>query len=480
MQLDAAQKSREKKAGGKAALLDDEQRLASIVASAMDAIISIDSDQRIILFNAAAEEIFGWKAEEMAGQPLTRLIPTRFRPAHAAHVRAFERTGTSTRRMGALGEVSGLRANGEEFPIEASISQVEIAGNRIFTVILRDITERKRVEEQMRLADAALATAANGVAITAQDGCFLSVNAAFTRITGYTLDEVRGQDVRMLNSGAQDEAFYQELWRTVLAGGAWSGELLNRRKDGGLYNEELTVTPVRTAAGRITHWVAINQDVTERKKLEREMVTAAEREQERIGRDLHDGLCQVLAVAKLRAALLAQSVRRGSPVDSADADMIESLIGESIKQGRGLAHGLSPVKPGPGALAEALLQLAHFMNTDGGPHCICNIPQPVSIAEQSTAIHLYRIAQEAVQNALKYSGAKTIVISLTQKPDAVQLEIADDGGGMEGGATQTTGQGLRNMRARTSLIGGRLDIKSSKGKGTAVVCRLHRPVATAA
>lgn len=469
-------KDKEKKPGRKAAFLDDEQRLAGIVASAMDAIISIDADHRIILFNVAAEQIFGWKATEMAGQPISRLIPTRFHHMHSAHIRAFERTGTSTRRMGALGELLGVRANGEEFPIEASISQVEIAGNRIFTVILRDITERKRTDAHLQLVEAALATAANGVAITLHDGCFQWVNASFTRITGYVLDELRGRDLRMLNSGAQDASFYQELWRTVLAGKAWSGEMVNRHKNGSLYTEELTVTPVRaTGDGRITHFVAIQQDVTARKRMEREMLTTAECEQERIGRDLHDGLCQILIAAKLHAVSLTQKARRGLLIEAGEADVVESLIGEAIKQARDLAHGLNPVDPEPGALAEALHQLALFMDTDAGPRCRCIIPQPVPIADQSTAIHLYRIAQEALQNAFKHSHAKNIIISLTRQTDAIQLAVVDDGTGIEDAATMSGGQGLFNMRARVSLIGGRLDIKSSREEGTAVICRFHRP-----
>ncbi|MFZ2170011.1 MAG: PAS domain S-box protein [Methylococcaceae bacterium] len=139
------------------ALWESRQRYAGIVDSALDAMITIDADQHILLFNAAAEKMFGCLADEAIGGSLERFIPERFRPTHAAHIRAFGRTGATSRKMGELAAVKGLRADGEEFPIEAAISQCEINGEKSFTAILRDVTERVRaesaVQEQLRLQD---------------------------------------------------------------------------------------------------------------------------------------------------------------------------------------------------------------------------------------------------------------------------------------------------------------------------------------
>ena len=126
---------------------DSQRRLAGIVESAMDAIITIDEGFRIVLFNPAAEQMFGVAAADAIGCPIGNFIPERFRAIHDDHIRRFRETGVTNRRMGALGAVSGLRADGEEFPGEASISQVEVGGERLLTVILRDITERQRSEE---------------------------------------------------------------------------------------------------------------------------------------------------------------------------------------------------------------------------------------------------------------------------------------------------------------------------------------------
>ncbi len=137
-------------------LHESRARLSGIIESAMDAIISVDADQRITVFNVAAEKMFGCQMADALGQPLDRFIPARFREAHRHHVTEFGRTGVTNRAMGHLQPLSGLRADGQEFPIEASISHIEVGGQQVFTVILRDTTARKRAEEQVLRLNAEL------------------------------------------------------------------------------------------------------------------------------------------------------------------------------------------------------------------------------------------------------------------------------------------------------------------------------------
>ena len=132
------------------AMRESAARLDGIIQSAMDAIITIDEHQDIAIFNPAAEQMFGCAAADVVNTPLEQFIPPRFREAHRAHIDRFAATGVTTRRMGVQSEIVGLRANGEEFPVEASISQVSVGGRKLFTVILRDITARKRADEAAR------------------------------------------------------------------------------------------------------------------------------------------------------------------------------------------------------------------------------------------------------------------------------------------------------------------------------------------
>jgi PAS domain S-box-containing protein len=131
------------------ALHNSQERMAAIIGSAMDAVITIGADQRILVFNAAAEKIFGCLAAEAIGHPLDRFIPAVFREAHRRHVEAFAGSGTTSRSMHSPGILSGLRANGEEFPLEATISQVTVSGERLYTVILRDISQRIQAEQAL-------------------------------------------------------------------------------------------------------------------------------------------------------------------------------------------------------------------------------------------------------------------------------------------------------------------------------------------
>ena len=161
------------------------------------------------------------------------------------------------------------RISGEEFPADVLLTRMELDGKVIILATVRDITERKRAEEQLRLQSAALEAAANGIVITDSHGIILWVNPAFSSQTGWSPEEVVGKTPRILKSGKHDAVFYRGLWGTITAGRVWRGELINRHKDGRLYTKEMMITPVRNEQGEITNFIAINQDVTARKHLER-------------------------------------------------------------------------------------------------------------------------------------------------------------------------------------------------------------------
>src|SRR5450755_284518 len=138
------------------ALRASQAQLSAVINSVMDAVITVDCDQRIVFFNGAAEKMFGYSVREMAGQPLERLLPERFRQSHSRLVAAFAQTNSTGRRVGGLNSLSALRANGKEFPIEASISGASISGEPYLTAIIRDVTEREQAEMALRRSEAEL------------------------------------------------------------------------------------------------------------------------------------------------------------------------------------------------------------------------------------------------------------------------------------------------------------------------------------
>jgi PAS domain S-box-containing protein len=189
-------------------LRDSQQRISGIITLAMDSIISVDGQQRIVLFNAAAERMFRCSAAEAMGQPVERFIPEWLRSARDAHIRQPGETGVTNRAKGAMGSLCAVRADGEEFQIEASISQMEVRGNKLSTLILRDITERRLAEEALRTSEERFSKAfrSSPLAVTISteaEGRYLDVNDAFLQMLGYQRQEVIGHTASELDFWAQ-------------------------------------------------------------------------------------------------------------------------------------------------------------------------------------------------------------------------------------------------------------------------------------
>jgi PAS domain S-box-containing protein len=209
----------------------------------------------------------------------------------------------------------------------------------------------------------------------------------------------------------------------------------------------------------------------EHERLEKEIIKSSEREQARIGRDLHDGLCQVLIGAKFRSVYLQKIAGARSSAIAREARALEDILDQAIQQARSVAGGLNPVRVTPAGLAAALRKLAEDVDASHRAHCFCQFPAPVKISDHRAAYHLYRIAQEAVQNALRHGGAKNISITLAREDKRVVLTVKDDGFGMPA-AGKKSGMGINNMQTRARLMGGRLEIRRRKRGGTAVSCEL--------
>jgi diguanylate cyclase (GGDEF)-like protein/PAS domain S-box-containing protein len=243
------------------------QMLASIVECSEDAIIGKTVDGVITSWNRAAEKMYGYTAAEAIGRHLSFLLP----PERQSETRALmERIGNGL-PVECL-ETQRLTKAGCVLDVSLSISPIRDASGQVTgaSAIARDITLRKRSEEQLKLQSAALETAANAIVITNFDGTIVWVNRAFTVMTGYSEKEVLGKNPRLLKSEGQPESYYATLWSTISSGAVWKGEIVNRRKDGTTYIEEMTITPVTQNISNSAnkYFVAITQDITERKRSE--------------------------------------------------------------------------------------------------------------------------------------------------------------------------------------------------------------------
>ena len=229
-------------------------------------------------------------------------------------------------------------------------------------------------------------------------------------------------------------------------------------------------TRVVGRAGKQMEVEGVARDITERKRLEREILEISSREQRRIGHDLHDGVCQQLAAIAYRVDILADQLQEKGMTESSEAERVGGLVNEAINQTRGVARGLFPISLEENGLVSALEELAVNTSNLFKVHCQFATEGQLPKVENGAALHLYYIAQEAVLNAAKHGRANNIFISLARANDRFSLAIRDDGSGFELSDRGFGGMGIRIMRYRARVIGATLDLKSQPGQGTQISC----------
>ncbi len=228
--------------------------------------------------------------------------------------------------------------------------------------------------------------------------------------------------------------------------------------------------PVCDSAGRVVRMVGIAEDITERRRLEREILEVSDREQARIGQDLHDSLCQKLVSLAFDTQAMAERLAMRSAPEGDAARRMTGLVDDMITEARAVARGLFPVQLELDGLGGALEQLAILVGTRWNVNCRLECPAPVSLRHLAVATHLYRIAQEAVTNAVKHGRASRIVIGLYARERKVELCVTDNGCGLPSSPSAGGGMGLHTMEYRARTIGGTLSLARGPEGGTVVRC----------
>jgi len=264
--------------------LEDKDRLQAIVNTALDAIIQINTQGTITGWSQQAETIFGWKSGEAKGQKIHQLIiPERHRKAHLRGINKFLETGEG-KLINSRIETEALHQNGYEFPIELSVSPVKTAHGIEFSAFIRDLTEIKKAESSLRKLSLAVEQSPSSIIITDTDANIEYANRSFLNITGYKIDEIIGKNPRILSSNKTSAETFKDMWAHLNKGKIWQGELINKRKDGSEYTELALISPVRQANNDISHYLAIKEDITEKKQAEVELGIAA------IAFESHEGI----------------------------------------------------------------------------------------------------------------------------------------------------------------------------------------------
>lgn len=426
---------------------------------------------KIIFVNDAMCRITGYTEAELIGQTPRMLQNDRSDRATLARVRQ-----DLAANKPCLFETINCRKDGSSYHAEVLITPLfNDRGHRTnFVSIHRDISERKRSELLLRASEeklrAIVNTAADAIITIDQRGIIVSANPASERMLGYNEKELIGHNVNILMHSPFREEHDQYLANYLKTGEAKiigiGREVVARRKDG-------TIFPVDLAVSAVDHlglFTGIIRDISERRKLEQHLAEVRIDEQRRLAQELHDGLGGMMTGISMLASVLQMKLRKAGAEQVEDAAELVQLIRDTHEQLRRLSHGILPVELIRGGLTAALRDLAERSTKDGHLTCDFQCDGDVELASEDHALHLYRIAQEAVSNALRHGHPSRLNIALKAVDNRVTLVVRDNGIGFQQSPDSHGGMGLRTMSYRAKQIGAILKVEPAKGGGTIVSC----------
>lgn len=472
-----------------------EERYRNLLQAAPDAIIITDEHGRIVLVNDQAEAVFGYTPDELIGQLVERLVPQRLAESHAEH-RADFTTNPHTQVRGQDMDIMGLHKDGHEFPVEVSLSPLETPDGLLVTSSVRDISERQRREQALRRSERQLAEAQQ----LAEMGSWQWDIATDTVAWSQALYRIYGLDPATFEAtyaGYLERLHPDDRQRVqstveeaVAAGQPYDFEHRLVRPDGTVRTVHARGEVVLNAAGKITGLTGVTQDITERKRIEEELLASREQlrqlsghlqatreaERARISREIHDELGGALTGLKMAITRLDKNLETLNQAEFHERtrDMTQ-LLDQTVATVRRMASDLRPgILDDFGLSAAIEWQLQDFAKRSG---LECDYEAAGEEFEleigpnRSTA--LFRVFQETLTNIARHAEAQRVQVRLELNPDEVRLQVRDDGRGISPASlVNARSLGLLGMRERVHLLNGELEIKGAPGQGTTVTARL--------
>ncbi len=478
----------------------ESQRLATVVRDSNDAVLLLDLSGRITTWNSGAARMYGYSEAQALKMNVLDIVPGEHRDemrqllqrvSRGERVDSFEscRITSDGRVMDVWMTVTALVDN-NCLPVFVGTTERDITSRNEFDKENKEL-DALRAAEIYKLAEelrAILDTAVDPIITINRQGAIIRINGAAVRHFGYSEKEMLGENISLLMPSPDREHHDEYLRRYQEAGAARiigiGREVQCLRKDGSTFPAELSISVV----DHLGLFTGMIRDISDRRQLQSELLQAVSEEQMRIGQDLHDSAGQELTALRYliqgHLELLEKSV---GPEFSADAvktwlaDEIATMrkAGDALKglqrKIRSVIRGLSPVDVDGQGLMSALTELVAAVSELHYVHCDFHCERPILIQDNLKARHLYRIAQEAINNAVKHSGAEQISVILEKMDDSVVLTIHDNGRGIDRSSSPgVRGFGLRIMDYRASLIGARLSVQPGESGGTTVRCHLPR------
>ena len=503
--IDTAQPLRDSGQEWDSAIQRDALRLAAIIESSHDAIVAKDLNGIITHWNQSAQRIFGYEAKEIIGKSILTVIP-KDRHSEEKEILRRIRNGESIEHY----ETVRCRKDGTLVDVSLTISPIRDLSGKIIGVskIARDISKQKQAErlavEQARLLD----LSNEAILVRDKDDCITYWNRGAEELYGYSAEEALGKMTHKLLRTEPSESL-EKIFAALEREDRWSGELVHRRKDGSKIVVMSHWALDRDEAGKRAFVLETNTDISERKEaeaalqrakamleklvfqrtralrvanaeleseirrrkgLEGQILEISDREQERLGQELHDGLCQQLTAIGFLARATALRLKNHRVVQTEDLEKIAQLINSSVMDARNIARDLHKEEI---EAAEFLPALENLVSRKiWKTSCRLQLKTRLNIENDTTASQLYRILREAIINANKHARASEIVLGVRRSKDDLIFSVTDNGVGFHRNAKSNQGLGFHIMKYRAESIGARLELESRKKGGARITCHL--------
>lgn len=497
--------------------MENEELLHITVQSALDAFIRMDAQGFIVEWSKQAETIFGWSRDQAVGRALHEtIIPLRYREAHENGLKHHLATGEGA-VLGKRIEITGLHRDGHEFPIELAVYPVKVAGKISFSAFIRDITERKKAEEALRESEQQAHAFARDLDLqkyaldqhalvftTDVLGRITYANDLLCKISGYTREELLGQDHSLLNSGYHPRGYFKEMYRIVASGNVWHGEICNRAKDGHRYWVSTTIVPEIGQGGKPQQYIAIRTDITARKNAEEAAYAASRAKSAFLANMSHEirtpmnGVIGMVDVLR-QSELSPEQQRMVRTIQDSSLSLLNIL--NDILDFSKIEVGKLAVERIPTPLRKVVEDAAQLIFTAANAK---SIELSVFVSPQlphwvaSDPTRLRQVLLNLLGNAVKFTssqdghtGQVALRAVLCAKPatladgrPGVQLSVSDNGIGMSPETQEKlfqpftqadestsrkfggTGLGLSITQRLVELMGGQISVRSTLGEGT--------------
>ena len=451
----------------------------TLVQFAPDSFILTDRHGTIVYANAQSELLFGYSRDELVGMPVDALVPEATRPHHVDDRDQYF-ADPQPRPMGIGLDLAARRRDGSEVPVEISLSPVYTDADRYVVATVRDVSERRRMEDAVRTSEERYRLLADNaedvvyrISLSAWPPCFEYVSPSVTLLTGHAPVEFLERPGLLLDITHPDDRQLVERWLRNPSG--FSEQLLARavRPDGSVVWHEQRYTAILDESGQAIAIDGIARDVTEQRELddERRLLLAEaeiERERERIAADLHDGVMQTMYSVGLQLSSIVRRVTDLPPETREGMQEAIAALDAAIGDIRRYVMDLRPVDFS-GDLSESLTSLARLFESTSGITTAVEIGKGVPVVDEATGVELFLLAREALSNVRRHARASSVVLKLGVEGRVMSMEVSDDGVGFDLVEMRRDSQfGLRNMETRARMMGGELTLSSTPGAGTRV------------